>query len=289
MSDWALGYSVIGGFAQWEPDRTIAALAEIGYQAVDWSVAQFDPLNDPPARLVHLVERTRAAGLDVPQFLVHQDLVAPDRQLWEERVTRTERAIDACAEAGIPSIGVLTGPHQWAAGHARIGDGISEGEAWGLALEGLERITARGDAVGVKVGLEPCWGTLVRDAYRLQYALSRLAHTSLGVTMDPSHLVLTGDDVPWFIAQWGARVVHVHIKDAIGRPGTRGVDFMFPLPGEGGVDWPGVLAALRAIQYAGPLTVEFESYALLAGPLHGDPVAAARMCFNLTQELVKGT
>jgi RNA polymerase sigma-70 factor (ECF subfamily) len=56
-----------------------------------------------------------------------------------------------------------------------------------------------------------------------------------------------------------------------------------------GVDWPGVLAALRAIRYAGPLTVEFESYALLAGPLHGDPVAAARMCFNLTQELVKGT
>lgn len=286
MSDrWEIGYGAVGGFLAWPPERTIEVLADIGYTAVDWCIAQFDPLVQSPAVLVALAERSRAAGLRTPQFMVHQDLVCLDPGLREERIVRTERAIEACTEAGIASIGVLTGPHLWAPGHARVGVDLSESDAWRLALTGLERILERAGSVGVRVALEPCWGTLARDAYRAWYVLDRLP--ALSVTLDPSHFVMTGDDVPSFITQWGSRIVHAHIKDAFGRQGMEGEDFIFPLPGEGRVDWPGVLAALRAIGYSGVLTVEFESYRLLRGPFKGDPAQAARLCYTLTQALLQ--
>lgn len=288
MSDsWALGYGAVGGFNDWPAERTIELLADIGYEAVDWTVAQFDPLTQPAAALVALADRSRAAGLQTPQFMVHQDLVTLDPVLREERLARTERALEACAEAGIPSIGVLTGPHLWNRGHARIGVDLSEHAALDLVLRGLERILERANRIGVRVALEPCWGTLARDAYRAWLVLDRLAYLSLGLTIDPSHFVMSGDDTPSFIREWGERIVHVHIKDAFGQPGLEGTDFIFPLPGEGLVDWPGVFGALRAVGYRGVVTVEFESYRLLSGPFGGDPSHAARICYTLTRALLR--
>jgi sugar phosphate isomerase/epimerase len=262
----------------------VALLAAAGYGAVDWTMEQYEPLSEPPGRLRELAEQARAAGLEVAQLMVHQDHVTLDGELWEQRVRRAECAVLACAHAEIDSVGVLSGPNPWEAGALRIGWDVEETQAWGLALRALERVLSCGEREGVRVALEPCWGTLAQGRYRAEYLLARLDCAALAVNFDPSHHVLCGDDIPGAVRAWGGRIAHVHLKDALGRIGVEGEDFAFLLPGEGAVPWPALFDALDAIGYTGAMSVENEARALLEGPLRGDLARAAA----LARELVAG-
>lgn len=271
-------------------EELIELLGRTGYDAVEWTMDQFEPL-EGAGELVRISALAREAGLATPQLMVHQDYVTPDPELWEERVSRSECAVEAAAAAGIASVGVVTGPCRWVDGHVVVGSGdgeVSESDAWSLALRALERVIKSAEAVGVRVALEPCWGTLASDRHRTEYALARLASPALAITLDPSHFVMTGDDVPAMARDWADLIAHVHLKDAFGRPGMDGEDFTFLLPGEGRVDWPGLLGALGASGYAGSMCVEFESFALRDGPLHGDVERGAQLARELVAGLLDG-
>lgn len=311
MVDRAIGY-VASGMGGLGPAEIVELLVGAGYGAVDWTMEQFDPLQEPPERLSEMTKLARAAGLAVPQLMVHQDHVALDEELWEQRVRRAECAISACGHAEIESIGVLSGPSMWEPGAARIGVDLREGHAWELALRALERILDRGEAEGVRVALEPCWGTLAHGRYRAEHMLAALDCAALAVNFDPSHHVLCGDDIPGAVRAWGGRIAHVHLKDGIGvsgpaalarayarggvpgegigpaAPGVEGEDFAFLLPGEGAVPWPQLFDALDAIGYTGAMSVENEAYRLLEGPLRGDVGRAARLARELVRGLVEG-
>ncbi|HVR06392.1 MAG TPA: sugar phosphate isomerase/epimerase family protein [Solirubrobacteraceae bacterium] len=277
-----------------EPALLVQLLAAAGYEAVDWTLEQYDPLAQSPRRLVELVGLARGAGLAVAQLMVHLDYVTLDGELWEARVSCSERAVAACAEAGIGSVGVLSGPNAWEPGALRVGRDIAEEWAWELALAALQRVLAAGERAGVQVALEPCWGTLAHGFYRAELALARLGGAA-AINFDPSHHVLCGEDPAAAARAWGGRIEHVHLKDAVGRAGpgaggfagaaaVEGVDFAFLLPGEGAVDWPALFDALDAIGYTGAMSVENEARRLLEGPLRGD---LAR-CASLARELVGG-
>ncbi|HEY3830271.1 MAG TPA: sugar phosphate isomerase/epimerase family protein [Solirubrobacteraceae bacterium] len=291
MVDHPIGY-VAADMGGRSVQDIIALLTAAGYGAVDWTMEQFDPLYDSPGRLEEIVGRAHAAGLAVPQLMVHQDHVTLDADLWEQRVRRAECAVLACAHAGIDSIGVLSGPNLWEPGAVRIGVGISEAQAWELALRALERILDRAEEENVRMALEPCWGTLAHGRYRAEHLLAALDCAALAVNFDPSHLVLSGDDIPGAVRAWGGRIAHVHLKDAFGASGPgaggpggiEGEDFTFLLPGEGAVPWPALFDALDAIGYTGAMSVENEAHRLQEGPLHGDLARGAA----LARELVEG-
>ena len=313
MVDRAIGYVAadMGGRSVAE---IVTLVAGAGYGAVDWTMEQFDPLRDSPQRLGELVEQARAAGLQVPQLMVHQDHVTLDADLWEQRVRRAECAVLACAHAEIDSIGVLSGPNPWEPGAARVGVDLSEAHAWELSLRALERVLDRAEEESVRVALEPCWGTLAHGRYRAEHLLAALDCAALAVNFDPSHHVLCGDDIPGAVRAWGGRIAHVHLKDAFGasgpaarvRAGARsrggvrgegtgpdaagveGEDFTFLLPGEGAVPWPELFDALDAIGYTGAMSVENESHRLLHGPLRGDLARGAALARELVAGLLEG-
>lgn len=289
--DRAIGYVAadMGGRSAGE---IAELLAGAGYAAVDWTMEQYDPLHDSSERLAELAGAAHAAGLVVPQLMVHQDHVTLDPELWEQRVRRAECAVLACAHAEIDTIGVLSGPNLWEPGAARVGVDLSEAHAWELALRALERVLDRAEEASVRVALEPCWGTLAHGRYRAEHLLAALDCAALAVNFDPSHHVLCGDDIPGAVRAWGGRIAHVHLKDAFGSSGpgaggyggVEGEDFTFLLPGEGSVPWRALFDALDAIGYTGAMSVENESHNLLAGPLRGDLARGAA----LARELVAG-
>jgi sugar phosphate isomerase/epimerase len=129
----------------------------------------------------------------------------------------------------------------------------------------------------IQLALEPAFKMLCHDYYSTQELFRRLKSPWLGINLDPSHLTLYRNDVPWVIRQWAGTIKHVHLKDVIGRVGTPGQDFMFPLLGEGLVDWRGFFRALEEIDYQGYLSVEFESFDYYSRVLGNDPVEAARL------------
>jgi sugar phosphate isomerase/epimerase len=284
-----LGFIVDGEMNTWPADRVIEVLAGAGAQSIDWGTAHFDSLSDKPNVLVDLVARSKLAGLNVGQLVVAEDFVTLDSEAWQRRVLRTKRAIDACAEAGIGSIDVITGPQRWNPDALRVGVDLSESQAWDLAFRALESVLGHASKTTVKVSLEPVWGTLARSAYRADYALTKLQHPSLGLTVDPSHFVLTSDDMAAFVRRWQGIVTHVHLKDAAGQEGTQDRDFVFLMPGEGLVDWPQFFHEISAARYEGPFTIEFESNPLLRHVLGGSWAAAAKLSLSLAQRLVHGS
>jgi sugar phosphate isomerase/epimerase len=125
---------------------------------------------------------------------------------------------------------------------------------------------------GVKFALEVHPTEIAFDIYTAQRALEALGHREeFGFNFDPSHLIWQGIDPVEFIRAFPDRIYHVHIKDAIvtlnGRTGLlashlnfgdprRGWDFRSP--GRGGVNFEEIIRALNAIDYQGPLSVEWE-------------------------------
>ena len=248
----ALGYEEMPAAAVAE------SLAAAGYDAVEWTMAHLDELRAP------------ASALACQQDLVGGGDAARERSL---------AALEAAAAAGVPVVDVLAGPNLWEPGASRREDEA----AWSTALRALEQICARGERLGVAVGFEPCWGTLAADADGAERVLSQVP---VGVTFDPSHFVMSGDDIPALVRRWGERLVNVHLKDAFGRAGTEGEDFHFCLLGEGKVPWPEFFGALDEAGYDGPLTVEFEAYRYYERVLAGDPESAARLAASQVAALL---
>ncbi len=152
-------------------------------------------------------------------------------------------------------------------------------------LAGLEAACGRGQELGVRIGFEPCWGTLAHDAATADRVL---ASVPVSVTFDPSHFVMSGDDIPALARRWGERIVHVHLKDAFGRPGMDGEDFIFCLLGEGRVPWPELFDALDEVGFAGAMSVEFEADRYYEQILGRDPARAAALAREQAGALLAG-
>jgi inosose dehydratase len=83
----------------------------------------------------------------------------------------------------------------------------------------------------------------------------------LGLTVDTAHLAKSGiADLPAFVAEFGAYVDNLHLKDYAAGPGGTGEWRLF---GEGDLDLAGVLDGLDRAGYAGWLCVDEESSASL--------------------------
>ena len=244
-----IGFIASLGYEEMPGEAVAASLLAAGYDGVEWTMAHVDELSQPALALA-----------------CQQDLVTGG----EQAVRTTVEAIEKAADAGIELVNVLTGPNLWEPGAVARADE----ESWSRALTGLETACRRGEELGVAVGFEPCWGTIASDAASAQRVLDSVP---VSITFDPSHFVMTGDDIPGFVHRWGDRIVHVHMKDAFGRPGMDGEDFIFCMLGEGNVPWPETFAALDRVGYEGALSVEFEAYRYYEQVLGSDPAAAAKL------------
>jgi sugar phosphate isomerase/epimerase len=108
------------------------------------------------------------------------------------------------------------------------------------------------------------------------------------INLDLSHGTLYGNlDARWIVHQWRDKIAHVHLKDAVGEPIVG--KFLFPLLGEGRVDWKAFFLALEEIDYRGFCSVEFESFAYYKQALMSDPEAAARLSFENIETLLQRT
>ncbi len=274
------------GFAAVPAGQVAAGLAELGYRAVSWPLARFDPDATTPEDRAQLMQATRAAGLAVSEWVVQQDYVHPDPDVRRARIDRTAAAMRAVAEldAAAP-VNLFTGPAPWDPSAPRLGKDIGEGEAWGMVLAAFDELVPLAETLGVDLAVEGVFGHVARDYYTTRELLRCCDSPRLGVNFDPSHGVLCGNDTAWAVRQWGAHIKHVHLKDAVGRPGMPGETFIFPLLGEGEVPWGACFEALDEIGYRGYLTVEFESFGYYERILGSDPMAAARLSLEQIGQL----
>lgn len=120
-------------------------------------------------------------------------------------------------------------------------------------------------------------GTIIQSDSDIDQLMA-LAGPSVGLLLDTGHCLSAGADPVAVLARHGARVCHVHCKDvrapqlqqALGED----MGFMqavlhglYTVPGDGCIDYPALLAGLKAIGYQGWLVVEAEQDPQVANPL----------------------
>ncbi|MCC6682924.1 MAG: sugar phosphate isomerase/epimerase [Phycisphaeraceae bacterium] len=129
------------------------------------------------------------------------------------------------------------------------------------------------DKVNVNFALEVHPTEIAFDIASAERALKAIKnHKRFGFNFDPSHLGYQGVDYVKFLYDFRGRIYHAHVKDAWWGQGDGSVGVFgghtsfadprrywdFRSPGRGDIDFERVIVALNDINYAGPLSVEWE-------------------------------
>lgn len=273
-------------FASWQPERILESLSNLGYDGVEWTLSHFNPRTKSREELRKLAELIKSYGLEVSEVVVQQDVVNLNEKIRRDRIELVKECIEVVSEVGVNIINLFSGPAPWDPKAPRIPEDISEGKAWEQVLEAYQEFVKLAEKSKVYLAVEAVWGHLCHDYYTTKELMSSFDSEFLGINMDPSPCCLYGNDIPWVIKKWGKKIKHVHLKDVAGKPGFHGKDFIFPLLGEGIVDWKGFFKALDEIEYKGFFSVEFESFNYYRNVLKNDPLKAAEISMEQIKELI---
>jgi sugar phosphate isomerase/epimerase len=125
----------------------------------------------------------------------------------------------------------------------------------------------------IKFGLEVHPTEIAFDIASAERAIAALkGRKEFGFNYDPSHFGYQGVDYIEFIRKFGDRIYHVHMKDVYWSKrgknagvfgghtdfGVAGRFWDFRSIGRGRINFEGIIRALNAINYTGPLSVEWE-------------------------------
>lgn len=131
---------------------------------------------------------------------------------------------------------------------------------------------------GMQLAYHHHMGTVVETVTEIDLLME---HTgpAVGLLLDTGHVTFAGGDPVAVARRWGSRIVHVHCKDVrrevMAESKARDWSFLdsvingvYTVPGDGCVDFRGVLAAVKAAGYAGDwLVIEAEQDPAKANPL----------------------
>jgi inosose dehydratase len=135
---------------------------------------------------------------------------------------------------------------------------------WRKFAEGLARVVGRCRDRGYEPTFHPETGTYVEAPWEIAEVLDR---SDVGLCLETGHMMLGGGDPVALLREWGSRINHVHLKDAVLTVMAGIVADDAPVTdiwsreafcelGRGDLDVDAILAGLRSISFGGWLVVE---------------------------------
>jgi len=218
-------------------EQALAGIAEAGYRGVELSaVPGWTEHVDVDAPTSVVRERLDHYGLTAVSVSGHSDLTTKDGLAYGIKALRWT------AEYGIPIMNTAIGGH-W-----------SEEENEDAFMANIDELADVARDAGVVVALE-IHGDIMASGAVTRPLIERIGRDEIRVNYDTANCEFYGDvaavdDIP-SIAPY---LAHCHLKDKIG--GAR--EWNFPAPGEGHVDFAGVISVLKAGGFEGPYAVEVE-------------------------------
>jgi sugar phosphate isomerase/epimerase len=261
VADWAAG----NGFAALEvacwPRGEGAARRYAGVSHIDVA-----GLSDAQAK--ELVGDLAGRGIQISGLGYYPNPLHPDPAMRAEALAHLRVLIAGAARMGVPVVNTFVG-----ADAAR-----SLRENLEAARGFLPDLVAYARDHGVKLAIENCPMIFSQDewpgGHNLFYAPATWREVfgwfdddTLGLNLDPSHLVWQMIDIERVVREFGSRLHHVHAKDLeIDREGlyehgimSAGIGWQVPrLPGLGEVRWDRFCAALYRAGYEGCMVIEHE-------------------------------
>jgi inosose dehydratase len=296
----------------------------VGNAPVSWAVYEADRPNPPFARVLDEIAAAGYEGTELgPYGYLPTEPDALRRELTSRRLglgssfvplpledaAARPRSVEAALRVGrlLATQGVdevIIADDEDPARAARAGRIPADGSAgwtdaqWREAVETLHAAArALRDELGLRVVVHHHAGTFLETPAEVDRLLAETDPELVNLLLDTGHATYGGDDAVDVVRRHGRRVRYVHLKDVrtdqlaevrrsevpMAAAWARGV--FCPL-GDGLVDFPRVVEALRSGGYSGWLIVEQDVVPDANGRLHPEPAQSARQSRKYLRERV---
>ena len=243
----------LGIFARTFPRSTAeevaAAVAGADYPLAHWNFAAIGRSTlggDVDAAQVAAVRRAfDDAGVAIPSVSATFNLIHPDPGLCAAQTTQAVRLIGLVPDLGADVVTLCSGTRDpddmW-----RAHPGNLTSDAWAAMRRTLDDLMEAAATAGVRLGVEPEPGNVVRDASRAARLLDELGSDApVGIVLDPANL-LSPESVPrqsevlaQAVALLGPAVIGVQAKDVAASGASA--------PGAGLLDYPALFRTLAPL------------------------------------------
>ena len=173
--------------------------------------------------------------------------ISPDSSVRKQSLSHLLQCIETAAEAGAHLIGgPLCAPIGYLPGRRRNND------EWEWAVECFQALGAALDSHEMTLSIEPVNRSetfFLNTGAEAQAFCNAVNHPRVGITIDTFHANIEEKNLADTISSLGKLLKHVHASE-----NDRG------LLGSGHVDFPGIFAALKQVEYNGYLMIEGFGY-----------------------------
>jgi len=206
-------------------------------QGIRWGLTTFAPELMADADVAALRGHLADLGLEPVTVAALCDVLDPGQ------ADALGRRIDFAARLGASTV------------IADAGQRDPDAERWRRAIANVRALGRRAAAAGVQIALETHEGA-TRTGASSRELLEEVDDPAVGLNYDTANIIYYNDDVdPALDVRTVAdRVRHVHLKDTAGGRG----EWQFCALGRGRVDFPAIIAALRAAGFRGTYSLEIE-------------------------------
>ncbi len=236
------------GCPDWPLPRFFAEAQRLGYEGVELRCLEGDlltPAVGPQIRR-EILRLSAATGLPVIAVGASSRFSSPDAAERTAQEAGLRGMVDLAAELGAPVVRAYGGP---------MPEDEAEDAVCARIAASVERVAEHAAARGVDIALETHDG--LSSARVAAAVLARVAHPRVHALWDVLHPTRVGE-TPHQVWDWiGARVRHVHLKDARRGPDGR---WRAVVSGEGDVPLRRCLEILWRHGYRGWITLEWEKY-----------------------------
>lgn len=226
-------------------EEALAGIAKAGFKSVElssvpgWTEHVRRDADDE--ELGYVKDLLAKHGLTAISFAGHSDLVS------EKGVAEFRKALVLAKKLGIGFVTTSTG------GHDASSAGSLE-EQRGSFVANFRPLADEAAAMGIVICLETHGGLLATGAISAELVRD-IGRPNVGINYDPGNVIFYGATRPETdIAAAAPLVTHMHVKDQIGGAGN----WNFPAVGAGEIDFAPIFAALDAVGFDGPCSVEVE-------------------------------
>ncbi|MDQ0475390.1 sugar phosphate isomerase/epimerase family protein [Labrys wisconsinensis] len=251
-----------GSFPSWLPsyplDEVVRRLARIGYDGIEIGCAAPHawPAYLPAARRAELRRLMQGEGLPAVSLLPAPgggpgfNAASPVAEERQGTVAHYKEVVDLAADLGAGIVLYIAGWQVFGTGRR---------DAWAWSTQALTEIGRHARERGIIVAIEPTAAdsNLVETADDALEMMRETGLPNVKVMFDTYHALYRNEVAADYIRQMGADLAHIHFADT-----DRGA------PGDGTVDWTGVMQAVRDAGFAGHLTMEIGFHTRKADPDH---------------------
>ncbi len=236
-----------GGWSEAESERAIAATAELGFDLIE--IPLLDPAKVDPPRTRRQLEAHGIAAATSLGLNFAADISSADAEVAARGEALLNDALTVTGEVGADYMGGVI----YSALGKYPGPATEEGRRH--CVEALARLATRAREMGVTLGLEPVnryESNLINTGEQALEMIAATGADNIVVHLDSYHMNIEEGDLARAVETCAPRLGYVHIGESHrGYLGTGTIDFRM------------LFGALARVGYAGPVTFESFSSAVV--------------------------